>query len=276
MFDEFKWTGISERRNELTRKYEPFQIELLRALSRRCSDAIFLDIGANIGVYSVLLSREKNISETHAFEALLSLSSEMQKNLNLNGLSDSVTVHQVVLSDETGEADFVVCSDYAGDGGVRDTHQFTHLPYDRIDKLPKFKLDDLLETRQREVIIKVDVEGHELNVLKGAEKFLVNNKGFLQVEVLKDELMEEVEKFLVSLGWYRLFKMDHDVYFSNVSELRGAQERLEILECAFSQFIDRTRAGTGSPARRRILPGVVLEMRQSYVKRIKKFLGRSG
>ena len=39
MFDEFRWTSISEKRNDLTRMYEPIQIDLLRSLSRLCSRA---------------------------------------------------------------------------------------------------------------------------------------------------------------------------------------------------------------------------------------------
>ncbi|MDP3960827.1 MAG: FkbM family methyltransferase [Pseudorhodobacter sp.] len=274
MFDEFFWTKVSEKRNDLTRVYEPIQIDLLRSLASRCANAVFLDIGANIGVYSIMLSRENSFSEFHAFEALSSLSMEIQKNLNLNDLQDLIHVHQVVLSDGAGEVEFIVRSDFAGDGGVRSTHQFSNFPYDRIEKLQKVALDGVVQIRGRDIVAKIDVEGHELMVLQGAKDTLRNNKGFLQIEILKNELLAETESLLASLGWFRLFTIDRDYYFSNIPDLDNADIRLELLESGLQTFVDRSRVGIGSPGRKRIVPGIVLEMRRSYVRRIKRLLRR--
>lgn len=271
MFDEFRWTKASEKRNHLTSIYEPIQINLLRALASRCTDAIFLDIGANIGVCSIMLSKENTLSEFHAFEALKSLSTEMQKNLALNNLGEKIKVHQVVLSDEVGEVEFIVRSDFAGDGGVRETHEFLYLPFDRIDMMQKISLDEIVNVSGRDIVAKIDVEGHELKVLHGAKEMLQNNKGFLQIEILKKDLFPRTEGFLKSLGWHRLFVVDNDYYFSNVATFDGAASRLE---GCLEQFVARSRSGVGRAARRHIMSGVVLEMRQSYVRRVKQFMGR--
>jgi FkbM family methyltransferase len=272
MFDEFKWTDVSEKRNELTSAHEPIQIDLIRGLAARCSNAIFLDIGANIGVYSIMLSNEAFFSEIHAFEALKSLSIEIQKNLTLNDLKDRVVVHQVVLSDEAGDVEFIVRSDYAGDGGVRDTHLFSHLPFDRVDKMQRVALDEIVHHRGRNIVAKIDVEGHELKVLQGAQLVLSNNQGFLQIEILQNDLVIEIEYYLKSLGWYYLFRIEEDYYFSNMAGFNSAQKRLELLEGGLKQFVVRSRSGVGKPARKRIMPGVIIEMRRSYVLQIKKLL----
>ncbi len=274
MFESFRWTKISHGRNEITRRYEPIQIDLLAALSRRCSGAVFLDIGANIGAYAISLSDEKGICESHAFEALPMIATELRKNLELNDLSHYVTVHQLVLSESAGQADFVVRSDYAGDGGVLDTHQYTHLPFKRIEKLEKRRVDDVLDIRGREIIAKIDVEGHELSVLKGAQETLRHNSGFLQIEILQNGNLIETEEFLGSLGWRRLWRIGQDFYFSNREGFETDEKVLTLLEECIQQFIDRTRAGKDNPHRKSIFPGFTIEIRRTYVDHIKSILGR--
>jgi FkbM family methyltransferase len=274
MFDEYRWTKISEKRNDLTRVHEPLQIDLLRSLALQCKNAVFLGIGANIGVYSVMLSGESAFTEFHAFEALGMLTAEILKNLKLNNLQNSVQVHEVVLSDTAGQVEFIVRSDFAGDGGVRSTHQFSDVPYDRIEKLKKAALDDVVHLRGRHIVAKIDVEGHELMVLKGAKETLRNNTGFLQIEILRSDILAETEGLLESVGWFRLFSVDHDYYFSNLPHLKNADIRLELLEHGLRSFVDRSRVGVGNPWRKRIFPGLVLEMRRSYIRRIKRLMWR--
>ena len=237
--------------------------------------AVFLDIGANVGVYSIMLSQEDTVAETHAVEALTALADEIQGNIELNGLSGEVQVHRTVLSDSDGQVDFLVRSRYAGDGGVLETHQYAHIPYDHIESLRTTKLDDLVTIEGRDVIAKIDVEGHEIGVLRGAERTLRSNRGFLQVEVLTEESLREAESLLQNYGWFRLFVADRDAYFSNIPEYESVETRLKLLEDGISQFVDRNRRGEGTPTRKRILPGVTLEIPRARVHRVRQLVRRT-
>lgn len=273
MYHDLKWTRVSEKRNELTKAYEPFQIDVLRFLASQCTDAVFLDVGANIGVYSLMMSKEPSVVEIHAFEALGSLAGELKENIAKNQLESLVTVHQTLVSSEITQKDFLVRSDYAGDGGVLETHGFTDLDHSRIETMATTTLDTTLRLRDRDVIMKIDVEGHEIEVLVGAKDILRDTQGFIQVEVLNDEAFVRVRELLESLGWFLLFRLDHDCYFSNMPGYESEGQRLELLEQALAEVIERSRSGEGMPARRRLLPGVALEISREYADRLRA-LGR--
>lgn len=260
MFELYNWTKVSRRRNDLTRSYEPIQLDILRSLARTLGDCVFLDIGANIGAYSLIVGGDEAVNEVIAFEPVPTIADELIKNTELNNLSKKIIVRRVVLSDFYGDTDFIVRSKYAGDGGVVETHLFKDLPFDRIEKFKRSTLDTEAPLEERNIVAKIDVEGHELKVLMGARKLLARNKGFLQIEFLTHEQETAGNGLLKELGWERLFKVDHDVYFSNLPSFRDTQTKLDLLECCMAQFVHRTRSGEGAPARKRISTNIVLEL----------------
>ena len=81
-------------------------------------------------------------------------------------------------------------------------------------------LDFLLKTKNKSLILKIDTEGYELEVLKGAINLLNNNKCFCQIEI-KDNNKEKVFSFLNDLN-YNLISINRinktDFFFSNFFE----------------------------------------------------------
>lgn len=260
MYEIYDWTNVSRLRNDLTRSYEPIQVDILRSLARLHGDCVFLDIGANIGAYSLLVGGDKSVTEAIAFEPVPDLADELEKNISVNCLAKKISVRRIALSDCSGKTDFLIRSRYAGDGGVLETHLFTDLPYDRVEIFEKRTLDDELPLVGRSVVAKIDVEGHELNVLHGARSLLSNNKGFLQIEFLTDEQGVAGRSFLESVGWKQIFKVDRDIYFSNYLEYVDAESNLKLLEHCMAQFVLRTRNLEGVPSRKRVTPNVVIEL----------------
>jgi len=272
MFDKYRWTNVSEIRNQLTLNYEPIQLDVLRSLVRRLPRCTFLDIGANIGAYSVIIANEPNVFKVYAFEPVPSLIKELRINFSLNHLESKVDVHEVVLSNESGEASFVVRSEHAGDGGVLETHQFKSLPYKSIELFKKDALDNILSMENENLVCKIDVEGHELEVLQGAERTLKKNKGYLQIETLNANQAKAVEHYLATHHWFFLFRLGNDSYFSNIEGLNKSDCRLSILEDGLTQFIERTKNGEGAPVRRKVIKGVTLEIKREYAKMIARLI----
>lgn len=101
MYHRFKWTGASHRRNGMSREYEPLQPYFLYALIEATGAKTFVDVGANIGAYSVLMSPA--VDSIIAFEANPMAADEMQKNLDLNGITATLPrhLHHRTLAPET-------------------------------------------------------------------------------------------------------------------------------------------------------------------------------
>ena len=66
----------------------------------------------------------------------------------------------------------------------------------------------------KNLLIKIDVERHEIFVLKGSEKILNNNKVFLQIEIFP-ELFDEINNFLLNRNFKLINNIGWDYYFKN-------------------------------------------------------------
>ena len=81
-------------------------------------------------------------------------------------------------------------------------------------KIKSNKLDNLLEFKNKNIYIKCDTEGHDINVLKGMNKILSNNYCFLQVE--NNENNETIGNYLKKLNFILTQKNDRDYFFTNM------------------------------------------------------------
>jgi FkbM family methyltransferase len=131
-------------------------------------DRVFLDIGAHIGSWSWSLAQ--GAAHTWAFEPNPEVYNCLCANIFLKGLNHQITAMPWGLSSESGTATYRVRSSDGGGNG------FTHLGEQREKnnleerELPIRKLDDLgLENIG---FIKLDVEGHEIEVLRGGVQTL--------------------------------------------------------------------------------------------------------
>jgi FkbM family methyltransferase len=127
----------------------------------------FVDVGAHIGTYTWLLG--PYAKEVYAFEPTRRIYNHLCANVLLKDLSDKVETYNIGLSDVNGKLPFY---ERQPDGG---TNGFTHIGWkeDISYELPVLKMDefDIKDIS----LIKIDVEGHELEVIKGASETLKNN-----------------------------------------------------------------------------------------------------
>ncbi len=124
-----------------------------------------MDIGANVGSYAILAGGGAGARVT-TVEPIPSTFASVQRNLLLNGLGDSVRSCQVGLSGASGTLRF--------SSGL-DTVNHVLAAGESLPGIdvPVTRLDDLVPD-DAPVLIKIDVEGHELAVLRGARETLGN------------------------------------------------------------------------------------------------------
>lgn len=121
------------------------------------------DVGANIGLHSIVMSMCGY--EVRAFEPDPEHVHRLALNLKLNKCSN-VDVRQAAVSGSAGEAEFIrVLGNTTGShiAGAKTS------PYGELDRI-KVRLDSVADVMQWADLVKFDVEGHELAVLKGTNK----------------------------------------------------------------------------------------------------------
>jgi FkbM family methyltransferase len=133
----------------------------------------FIDIGANGGLFSIPAAKKVKHGKVYAFEPSAWTVELLAKNASLNDVSNLETVRSAV-GDYTGEATLQI--NVAGKDGLNTIGKPVHEDSEiaGTEKVPITTLDDFL--RQRSIshvdVMKVDVEGAELMVFRGASDLL--------------------------------------------------------------------------------------------------------
>lgn len=159
------------RRN---RRFEP-DLWLIPQYCRRDVGAV--DIGANMGIFSRWMAR--HAGKVDSFECNPHLFEHLERFLPRN-----VSLHRCALSSAPGRASLRFDPGNTGIGTIESAN--------RLDKNPGIRLVESIEVEVSRLddfqlgpcsFVKIDVEGHELEVLKGARQFLERNRPTLLIEI---------------------------------------------------------------------------------------------
>lgn len=197
--------------------YEDEQIACCRALVERHRINLFLDIGANIGIYTILLGIDPGVDEIHAFEPVPQTADRLREHVRLNGLGERVAVHQLALGRAAGTA--TIHLDPRSTGVARlDPAMAKRRRSVFSDTVPVrvVPVDHLFTWRHRTILIKLDVEGSGLDVLTGAQKLLTENRCAIQIET-EPETEDAVTDALTALGYRPAGRIGADLYFLHPS-----------------------------------------------------------
>lgn len=150
---------------------------LLRYL--RAEDS-FLDIGANIGIYTLLAASKIHTGLIHSFEVLPKNYNRLQENIKLNQLNQ-VKTYEVAVSDHTGK---IALNLAEGDSMPFITQTVTA----NTITVPTDTLDNLLDNQQLAnlTLAKMDIEGAEILALKGAVSLLKHQRPHVWILEIND------------------------------------------------------------------------------------------
>ncbi len=139
---------------------------------------VFIDIGANIGVYTILHAR--NGLQCYAFEPAYDNFKALHINLMLNNLEKEVSYYNIGLSDVPRKATFIFDPLNTGATHLRSIPAEDPSVDERgkLTEVELVRLDDMIEKldipKEKNILMKIDVEGMEAHVIKGAKKFIQN------------------------------------------------------------------------------------------------------
>jgi len=131
---------------------------------------IFLDIGANIGYYSIFASRIiGNSGRVYAFEPSNREFRRLLRNIELNHCSNIIPIN-IALSNSNNEINFSIASGHTGLNSFTITDRAVEKS---VQIVKPMRLDTYFDTVGQKIqLVKIDVEGSELFVLKGMEALL--------------------------------------------------------------------------------------------------------
>ena len=162
------------------------ELKIIDKFADRSKDA--LDIGVYRGVYSYKLSQ--NFKNIHSFEPNPLLFPYLEK--NLKKIVKNIKLYNLALSDKNGVAELKLPSRSKSifKSNIEELYKLgaaTIHPHNNIKNYKKFsiktaKLDDI-GINNKIGFIKIDVEGHEKNVLMGGKSLIEEHKPVMLVEI---------------------------------------------------------------------------------------------
>ncbi len=175
------------------------------AKSKNCD--VFIDVGANIGVHSLSLARA-GIQEIWAFEPDPRNFCQLKANIWLNQSVAKVRAHQMALADVSGSKKFWLAPKFRTFGDYQHNIMLSGFT-SRSDSHGEWvetdcsTLDDVLKAHGRRLAIKIDVEGHEMDVLRGMSQTLQNNFGIVVLEVWESDAdnANSIREYLAAFGY---------------------------------------------------------------------------
>lgn len=198
----------------ITREYK------LRDYLKLNKNGIFIDAGANIGKYSILIGNKYPLAKIVAIEPDINACSFFKKNMKLNKLKNIKIIRKPV-SSKSGRIKFYFDPKTSTKNSMKKEEILRNLDFNDLQRKIKYKwmttttIDNILkryETKNVE-LIKIDVQGAELAVLKGAENTLTKFKPNIIFEAWDINSLNKISNFLTQMN-YVITKIDKNNYFA--------------------------------------------------------------
>ncbi len=165
--------------------YEPHVTAAVRRVLREGDLAV--DVGANFGWYTTLFAEIVGpLGAVHGLEPVSWIYRQLEGNLWLNGTPPWVTIRQLALSDRREEVQLHVFAGLPhGHSSISDLGRTDF----SIHRAPAVPLDDYLEEEHAAMpaLVKLDVEGAEMKVLRGAAGLLASPRPPMWIVEINEE-----------------------------------------------------------------------------------------
>jgi FkbM family methyltransferase len=164
--------------------YEILETRILQTLAR--TSKVIIDIGANVGYYTVLLAKSQPVDGfLHAFEPFPASYDVTTRSVAKNNLADKVTVSQTGLSDNSGKS-IIYIPETSGTSAasMKVLHpEETNLEFEIVLET----LDSYIQKNNLTNVdlIKIDVEGAELFAIRGGWETIRANRPVVFAELLR-------------------------------------------------------------------------------------------
>ena len=176
-------------------------------------DFFFLDIGANIGIFSLIAQNNKNCKKIIAIEPSRLIYKKLKKNL----YSNSCSLHNVAITNFNGFADLSINKNHSGVSKLINKKNKKNIKSQKVIT-KNYKFFNMIDRKFKpyNLIVKIDVEGHQLNVVKEIKKSKIyKNISVLYIE--NENNYKSKIKLKKMIPGFKLIKLDQIINLKNKS-----------------------------------------------------------
>lgn len=188
--------------------YKKFEYsEIFEKLSKKIN--LFIDVGSNIGYYSLLGAKSNPKMKVYAFEPALGPKFYLIKNIYINNLSDNISAIDLALSNTNGKIDFYEVQslkykylkhNLAGEGNAGTKKTSRNFVKNQVEATT---LNDFMKDYNINNVdlIKIDTEGTEIDILISGKEVIKKCQPIIICETLFNTIEGELESFFRELDY---------------------------------------------------------------------------
>ena len=196
-FKEIKINGVYynldlrhliDRRFYFYKKYEEeLFIPLVNTIRNNNIDTFF-DVGSCWGIYSLRLSNIFPDIQINSFDPIDQNINRLNNSIKKNNLNN-IKCYNIAIGSHVGNIELGATESYSPNFKINENKSV-------ITQISKINfLDNIFITKNKYLAIKIDTEGFELEVLKGAKNLITNNKCYLQIEINPKDIKNKEDVF---------------------------------------------------------------------------------
>lgn len=170
-----------------TKLPEYFEMKFVNKIINKGDTVI--DVGANLGSYSLIAASKVGKGKVFAFEPSNIAYKRLLENITINNMDDKIKTLRVAVSDKKGYLDF-------SDLSRPEVSHVSYIQSQGSTRIKSITLDGFIKRQKINKIrlIKIDVEGYEAKVLEGASEILKRGiVDYLLIEINKDSLLFKLD-----------------------------------------------------------------------------------
>jgi FkbM family methyltransferase len=158
------------------------ELNIIKKISNK-NKILFLDCGCNYGFYSMYAASLKKDNKILSIEASKTTSGEFLKNLELNNFENIVFYNRGI-----SDLDNVNISFNESENDWESSQTHSNFKIKKIDNIKSITIDSLTSSynlNDYRTIIKLDIEGNEMNAIKGGLDFIKKSSPIIIIEFSK-------------------------------------------------------------------------------------------
>jgi FkbM family methyltransferase len=191
--------------------YELQMLEFIQNTTKK-KNLVIVDAGANIGNHTIFFSKFLDAKRVYAFEPQKYVFEILSKNIKLNNLENKVKLYNIGLGEKRSKGSLIVVDE--------NNLGRSKLNLNSEGEIEVIPLDDILFNKEDKVdLIKIDVEGMELDVLKGAKKILSEYHPDLYIEAITESQFLSISQYLSNYNYIAQKRFNRDPTFLFKSSL---------------------------------------------------------